>query len=244
MDLRQAIDELKFRLSGDILETELGDEQFTKVLNISLRELQRYLDSTTIVTVPYSNCIDFNSYKTPSGKFLKINSVSRVYRAAGLTSGATDGYSTADPMYIAQWQLLGGVGNLYNYQDYLYNYMAYNSVLQTRNTVSTDLNFIFDRSGNKLYINIASNYPDYVTIEYIPILDGVEDLISDFWIDVLMRLAVANTKIIVGRIRSKFTSSNLGWTSDGKDILSEGNSELSELRQYLQKNTNLIYPMD
>jgi hypothetical protein len=73
-----------------------------------------------------------------------------------------------------------------------------------RNTTSTDLAFRYDKASNKLYINIASNNPITITIEYVPRYDSVEEVVSDYWIDILMKLALAITKITVGRIRSRY----------------------------------------
>ena len=44
-----------------------------------------------------------------------------------------------------------------------------------------------------------------ITIEYFCRYDHIEDIKSDYWIDILMRMSVALAKIAVGRIRSRFT---------------------------------------
>ena len=122
--------------------------------------------------------------------------------------------------------------------------MTWNTLLQTRSASSTDLAFIFDKSTNQLYINTASDTPANITIMYVPRYDTVEDVKSDYWIDMICRLATANAKIIVGRIRSKYTQSNALWTLDGETLLTEGTTELTELRNYLQTNTQLLYVVD
>ena len=60
----------------------------------------------------------------------------------------------------------------------------------------------------------------------------------------LMRLAVALTKVTVGRIRSRYTQSNALWQGDGDTILSEGKEELNNLREMLLQNSELTYPID
>ena len=52
-----------------------------------------------------------------------------------------------------------------------------------------------------------------------------------------MRLSKALTKVTLGRIRGRYTQSNALWTQDADTMLQEGNTELTELRAYLQKNT-------
>ena len=110
--------------------------------------------------------------------------------------------------------------------------------------MSTDLAFRYDKYSNKLYINIATNMPTKITIEYVPRFDSVDDIVSDYWIDVLVRMSVAMAKIVVGRIRSRYTQSNALWTQDGETMLNEGKEELTALRERLQTHSNYSYPMD
>jgi hypothetical protein len=57
-------------------------------------------------------------------------------------------------------------------------------------------------------------------------------------------MSVALTKIVLGRIRTRFTQSGALWAQDGEKILEEGNTELKELREVLRANSNLVYPID
>jgi hypothetical protein len=86
--------------------------------------------------------------------------------------------------------------------------------------------------------------PNAITIEYIPRLKTVEDIKSDYWIDILIKLSVALTKIILGRIRTRFTQSNALWAQDGEKLLEEGNTEYKELREVLRLNSNMVFPID
>ena len=128
--------------------------------------------------------------------------------------------------------------------DYALNYASWNTSLQIRNTLSTDLAYRYDRRSNRLYINTSSGCPTYITIEYIPRYESVDEIISDYWIDILTRLSVALTKVTLGRIRSRYTQSGALWTQDGEQLLSEGNEELNSIREHLVTNTQLVYPID
>ena len=110
--------------------------------------------------------------------------------------------------------------------------------------MSTDLSFKEDRHNKKLYINNYMSAPNAITIEYIPRLKNVEDIKSDYWIDILVKLSVALTKIILGRIRTRFTQSNALWAQDGEKLLEEGNTEYKELRETLRLNSNMVFPID
>ena len=59
-----------------------------------------------------------------------------------------------------------------------------------------------------------------------------------------MRMSKALTKVTLGRIRGRYTQSNALWTSDAETMLQEGQNELTELRTYLAKNTQLLFPID
>lgn len=234
MKMQSYIDEIKLDVTGGVLELEIPDETLQRIVQSAMRELQRYICSTKIITVPYKQAIDLSDKH--------VNAVARVYRADGTTS-SSEGQST-DPVQVGLWQLTSNMGNMYNFTDYTYRYAAYNTLQQIGNTLSTDLAFYYDDAVSKLYINTRLNEGAPITIEYIPRYNNVEEITSDFWIDVLMRLSKALTKITLGRIRGRYTQSNALWISDAATMLSEGQSELSELRNYLQQNTQLLYAID
>jgi hypothetical protein len=105
------------------------------------------------------------------------------------------------------------------------------------------MSFKEDKHNKKLYINNFSA-PKVVTIEFIPKLNSVEDIQSDYWQDMLVKMGVALTKITLGRIRTRFSQSNALWAQDGERLLEEGNTELKELREILRTNANLAYSID
>ncbi len=237
MDMQAIKEEIRVNLTGDVVELELSDTSLTKIVNNCLREIQRYIDTIAVVTLPYSKCIDLSDYK--------ISSVIGVRRSEGyMIEGDSTGSAVMDPMYASQWQILSGLGNVTNLNDYAYNYASWNTLLQIKNTTSTDLAHYFDKITNKLYINISSNLPQTITVLYVPRFEDVSQITSDFWIDVLVRMAVAQTKIAVGRVRSKFKQSNALWVLDGDTLLQEGTTELNTLREELRSSTQLVYGID
>ena len=240
MDKKAVRDEIKLNLTGGVLDLELTDEVLDRLIDSALREVQRYIDTTKLITIPYDSCIDMTEYK--------VSSVSRVFRPKGYVIADSDienpdQAAYADPMYLGMWQMMSGYGNLYNINDWIYNYSAWNTALQVRNTISTDLIFRFDKSSNKLYINCAFDVPDKITIEYIPQYQDVSQITSDFWIDIITRMATALAKVTIGRIRTKFTQSNALWSLD-TNILTEGQEELNNLREQLRTSTQLTYGID
>ena len=231
MTLDQYISNIKLILSGDVLNLEIDDAVIGSMVEDSLRELQRYIDSTVFITVPYQECIDVTEFN--------ISSVSRVYRTEGEINGCSE-TSLSDPMQFGIWNSTGGIYN----QTLFSNLVAYKLTQQITTTLKTDLPFMYDKASNKLYISVSMGRPSNITIEYVPKFNSVDEIVSDFWCDILHRMALAKTKIILGRIRSRFTQSNALWVQDGAQMLSEGSTELSELRAQLQASTQLVYPVD
>ena len=232
------LDEVKLKVTGGVLELEIDDSSLQKILNSAFRELQRYITETRLITIPYTkSCISLAEYN--------VNSVANVYRAEGyMMSDSVEGNQWTDPMYMAGWQTISGSGLLYNANNITYNLGAWNTALQIRNTLSTDLAYTYDRTTQNLYVNTAFDNPKFLTIEYIPRFNSVEEIKSDYWIDVLCRLTAALTKVTIGRVRSKYSHTNAPWTLDGETMLSEGNEELNAIREHLVTNTQLIYPRD
>ena len=237
MRLVDVIEEIKLELTGGILELEIEDASIEMVVKKAMRELQRYWDESSFVTVPFESCVDLTKYQ------LESCSIVKVYRMTGMGEGGSELTAMTDPLYAQQFMIFSNAGTMFNLQDYVMNYAAWTTMCQTRNTISTDLGFREDKHNHKLYINSMSS-PGYITIEFIPKLESVEDIQSDYWQDILIKLSVALTKVTLGRIRTRFGQSNALWTQDGERMLDEGNTELKELREILRTNSNLIYGLD
>lgn len=238
MTIVDIIEEIKLELTGGVLELEIEDVTIEMVIKKALRELQRYWDETSFLTIPYEQCIDLEKYQLDSCSIVKV------YRTTGM-GNSTDASNalTMDPLYAQQFMMFSNAGNMYNIQDYVMNYAAWNTLNQTRNTMSTDMAFREDKHNKKLYVNDITA-PKAITIEFIPKLDSVENIQSDYWQDILVKMCVGLTKITLGRIRTRFSQSNALWAQDGEKLLEEGNTELKELREILRTNANLVYPID
>lgn len=234
MKMQAYLDEIKLEVTGGgILKLEIDDSVLIQIVNSAMREMQRYICSTKIITLPYAKCIDLTNYK--------VNAVTKVFRANG--DGMSSSNDNTDPLQLSFYTLASG-GNMYNFNDFTSRFASWNTMQQISNSLSTDLAYYFEDATKKLYINTTMSSGNSITIEYIPIFDSVEEITSDYWIDILMRLSKALTKVTLGRIRGRYQQSNALWTSDAQQMLQDGQNELSELRQHLQSNTQLIYPMD
>lgn len=237
MTIEEYVNEIKLELTGNVLHLEIDDKTLIQIVKKAFREVQRYIDMTKIITVPFAPCIDLKGFNS--------SAVINVFRTEGYTGDITSGgVMYADPMQAQMWMAFSNGSTMYNLQDYVMNYLSYNTLLQMRNTTSTDLAFREDKSEQKLYINTGYDAPVNITIEYIPFSTDVTDVTDPYWIDVIQRLSIAMTKIILGRIRSKYKQSNTLWEMDGETLLAEGNEEIKELRETLRVNDQLSYGVD
>lgn len=237
MTIEEYVNEIKLELTGNVLHLEIDDKTLIQIVKKAFREVQRYIDMTKLITVPFAPCIDLKGFNS--------SAVINVFRTEGYTGDITSGgVMYADPMQAQMWMAFSNGSTMYNLQDYVMNYLSYNTLLQMRNTTSTDLAFREDKSEQKLYINTGYDAPVNITIEYIPFSTDVTDVTDPYWIDVIQRLSIAMTKIILGRIRSKYKQSNTLWEMDGETLLAEGNEEIKELRETLRVNDQLSYGVD
>lgn len=242
MDICYYLNYVKLMTTGDVLETELSDDTIVKAINVALQELNRYYNVSQLIYVGATgSCIDLQ--KVEEDNDIEINYVSNVYRtqALGSSQQESSGSSYVDPVYSSYWTQSGS----YYVSTYkMYDYLSYNLMNRLQNTASTDLSFTEDQVNKKLYVNLSSSDSVELTIEIVPKLTKVEQVKGNYWIDILCRLSLAYLKIILGRVRSRYTQSNALWTQDGERLLEEGTNELKELRDRLQAKADVTYPVD
>ena len=96
----------------------------------------------------------------------------------------------------------------------------------------------------KVAVVISTNGDTKATIQYLPDYKDVEEITEVFWMDIILRLATAYAKQVLGRIRSKYTLNSSAYSLDGEAMLSEANTEIQEIRQFLLSNQDLAFPID
>ncbi len=237
MTLSEYIEDIKDELAVGVLELEITDEQIGRLVLKCFREIQKYIDESRLVEVPFASCIDLSGFE--------YNYIVNIYRSDTLGNSGIGGISAVDPMYASIMTAFGTAGGtVYNLQNYVLNYASYTTLGQMRQTMSTDLAFREDRQEKKLYINTSCGQPKTITIEYIPKFKDVDEIKSDHWIDILSRMSLAMTKKALGRIRTRFKVNNMPYSDDGEIILEEGIRELEEIRELIRKNNSFFIPVD
>ena len=122
----------------------------------------------------------------------------------------------------------------------LEDYMNAMTIKRNLNTLATDMEFLWDKPNRKLYLYANPNIPKMVTINFKPEYFSVEDIREDYWDTQLRKLALGMCKIILGRIRSKYTSNSAKFQLDGPTLLAEGNAEVQAVRQHLDDNKDIF----
>lgn len=208
------------QLGGQILDLELKPEDIKQIVDQAFEEIKHYMTDTYTVTVPYANCIDLKDYN--------IDSVESVLRGQ-------DSILTGIPFQMPAMDLMNVTG-VYRLDDYT------NALLIKRNLniLATDMEFMWDKPNHKLYVYANPNIPTYVTINFKPEYFSVEDIREDYWETQLRKLALGMCKVILGRIRSKYTSNSAKFQLDGNTLLAEGNSEIQQVRQFLDDNKDIF----
>lgn len=230
MTRAEYVEDIKVELGSPIVEVE-NVELIGQYVDQAFREVCPYITETRFVTVNNSQGgIDTSDYKistvvqllrtqNPSG----IQDITDVY-ALGAVSYPTQGVPSSSLL--------------------MSNYLYRTQINQIKSTVETDLDFTYDSFNHKLYVNTFYPRPSQVTIVYIPEFEDVSEVKDQYWVNYILRLAKALSKISLGRIRGKYELSSSLYKLDGSTLISEGIAERDAIREELIENADLAFPTD
>lgn len=228
MTREEIIEDVKLELGYPIVELE-NEEVIGKLVDKALREVSQYIVETRYITVPYSTAgIDVSKYG--------VNTVVQILRTANPSrvNDFTDIYSlsTLNTANSSSTNLL--------LSDYLYR----TQMNQLKSTITTDLDFTYDKEDQVLYVNSFYPRPNKITIVYIPEFKDVSEVKEMHWINYIQKLSVALCKISLGRIRGKYDLSSSLYKLDGDKLVQEGLSERDSITRELKENADLVFPID
>ena len=233
MTMNEIVEQISFQLG---LPTNKNVEQIDlrQGVNIAFRELKRYMNTPVNKTVPYAPRIDLPKVGINTVKVLNVQA-SQPRIGLNLTSIESGNvFQVAAAVNVSSGFGQGNVLNL----DPIMTQIAY---AQVRNSLATDFQWQYDLPNQCVYVTHKSPIPATVTIRYVPIFNDVSEITNNTWIDYLIRLAVAYTKISLGRSRSKYRIEGSNVTLDGELLLQEGNAELEILHNELNvKSSKLV----
>ena len=129
---------------------------------------------------------------------------------------------------------------MYNLQDYVMNYAAWNTLSQVRNTISTDLAFREDKHACKLYINnnISSSVQsikDTATVNTNAILAKLDQMQNSALQDRINELQETKT-----RLQSQISQEQQNQAVAA--MIAPLQKELAEIKQNQPSTTTVQYP--
>lgn len=223
---KQMEEDIIFELGGGVVDVELKkDNQIQRAIDISLREIQKYIDLTKYATLPYTPCIDLSK--------VNVYAVVDVLRAtpnSNLELGVIDPFA-----YVGS-----GAGMAAGSWD---DYRVALTAKSLMSNIKTDMQFVWDSNAKKLYVQYTTPSPASITIQYIPEFTSVEEVKDAYWLDEIRQMALSRCKIALGAIRGKYTLNNALWSLDAS-IGQTGQQELTAQRERLRANHNTVLPLD
>ena len=144
---KKIVQYIECQLGAQVLELELKPEDIKLIVEQAFEEVVHYMTDIYSVTVPYAQCIDLSKYN--------IDSVESVWRAS-------DSILSGIPYMIPAMNYSNVTG--------LFDISTYANALQTKRNLSllsTDMDFVWDKPNNKLFVTANPNIPAYVTVNVV-----------------------------------------------------------------------------
>lgn len=223
-ELNDYVNYVKVQLGGSMLKLEIENDLPYIIEKIAFEDLKNYIKTIHTMTVAYSQAINLEGKKVANVKYVLRN----------LNNSTTiTGMDTNLFIYQTQGQ--------YGINQFAKDTITYNLLInQVKNTISTDLDFNYDKLNEVLYVYVQNPIPSAVTIGYIPEYENVNEIYSPHWMSYLKRFSVAYAKEALGRIRSKYTINSGVYQLDGNTLLNESKQELDQIRSELNSDVNAM----
>lgn len=221
-EISDYVNYIKVQMGGSVLKLMIENDLPYIVEKIAFEDLKNYMKTVHTMTVGFSRIINLEGKKVANVKFVLRN----INNSTTITGMDTN-------LFIYQTQ------GQYGINQFAKDQITYNLLInQVKNTMSTDLDFNYDKVNERLYIYAHNPIPSAVTIGYVPEFTDVNEVYSPHWMSYLKRLSVAYAKEAEGRIRSKYTVNSGAYQLDGDKLLAEAQNELNQIRSELDSNVN------
>jgi hypothetical protein len=229
----QIIRQIRIRLGGGMINTELDQEHFNLGIEYAL---DRYRVRSGNAMMESFIFLDMqpgvNTYTMPQ----EVQEVRDIYRHGG---GSTTGGSAVDPFSLAFTQNMylfqsgaGGVGSLATYEAYKqFESMA-------GRMFGRDMQFTWNAATKKLFLQRNPVGIEQLLL-HAYVTKSEDEILCDPYAKPWIRdYATAQCKLMLAEARSKFQSlagPNGGITMNGDSLKAEGNEELVRLEEELKK---------
>ena len=232
MTMQEIVQQVSFML-GMPANDNTEQLQIEQAVLIAFRELKRYMKTPVDLTVPFQHRLDLVKLGIKTKKVLNVQCA---YPRVGLVMSSIDSGNVFQvAAAVNTYSAIGQTSSLNI--DPIMTEMA---MAQVRNTLSTDFQWKHDVDNQVVYVSHREPIPTQVTITYVPDYQDVSEIVSDTWIDYLVRMSEANMKKALGRTRSKYTVEGSNVSLDGEALLTEANAELETIRQELEARKNKL----
>lgn len=239
------------QLGGTVVDIELEND-VGKMVDLALLKCKPFIGTTRLLTVSGTNHVDLSKYHVYTvvdvykGDTMALSSVSESQSqgTAGDATGA-GGYDAYlfSPSMFNFYDAFTGQSTGTSSMDSLVITMLSNQLMNTIRGGTSDVDFYQD--GDELYIDLTgAGAGGSITIEYIPDYQDVSEITEPFWVNFILNMALALTKVALGRARSKYNISGLPYELDGDTLLSEGTTELEQLNEQLRELSDIWYVID
>lgn len=232
MKMQEYVNKISFSLGMPANENIEG-VSIPDAVNLAFMEIKEYMETPVNKTVPYQTRIDLKKVGIVTTKIIYVQPA---YPRIGLTLGTIDSGNVFQ--VAASVNIYNGIGNTSTLN--INPIVTEMAMAQVRNTLSTDFQWSYDQFNQVVYCAHKDPRPTVVTIKYVPDLQDVSEIVDNTYINYVYRLALAHTKVALGRSRSKYTVEGSNVSLDGEQILSEGNTELETIRNELDQKQNKL----
>ena len=232
MKMQEYVNKINFSLGMPANENIEG-VSIPDAVNLAFMEIKEYMETPVNKTVPYQTRIDLKKVGIVTTKIIYVQPA---YPRIGLTLGTIDSGNVFQ--VAASVNIYNGIGNTSTLN--INPIVTEMAMAQVRNTLSTDFQWSYDQYNQVVYCAHKDPRPTVVTIKYVPDLQDVSEIVDNTYINYVYRLALAHTKVALGRSRSKYTVEGSNVSLDGEQILSEGNTELETIRNELDQKQNKL----
>lgn len=214
----------------EIIELEFSDDYIIEIIRDAFDELKHYITDTRLMEIPFTG-----SRMSLKGK--GILSVVSVYRGQGQSAlqGDLENFMYTPVLGLSKNPVQG----LISVGSYAQSRLA----IQNQNMISQDLAFDWDSDNEILSVNLNAVRPTSLMILYIPVYTDVSELKSTYWQNLLKRLSLAYLKESLSHLRGKYTLNSSQYDLDADTLASQAASELAEIRQYLDENSDICMPI-
>lgn len=215
---------------------EFLDDDLTEYVKLAFSEIEPYINIRYRMTIPWNS-------NSPNGAIdLKMHDI-RAKSVTAVRRGTEQGYlnnsyaSSTGTWYYGWYLPIGGRFNA-DFDPWAMQAL----MLKSMNEISGDRQYLFDYDRQLLFINFNTQYPQSVTIDYIPEFIDAEQLDDSYWQNVLQQYSLALVKIALSHFRGKFSQlDGAPFKLDYERLKQEGESEREKIWSELVDSNLLNY---